>query len=193
MLKRIKAKIEGEAPLLMHSALLNDPLSEVSLAMREISRRRSKSEDDIMELARLEFLGGLYVNEKQRPVVPGPNIESCIVDGAKAQKLGKRFKAGVFVNHDPELEYDGPRTPERLFKDARFRDTRRVKVGQSGVMRTRPIFQQWALEFSIDYNVEAADFRTIECALVQAGRMVGLCDYRPRFGRFRVVSMDEEQ
>lgn len=177
--------------MLLHSAILNDPMAEVTKAMSKISKRRNKSEDDIVELARLEFLGSMYVNDKQHPVVPGPNIESCITDGAKAQKLGKRFKAGVFVNSDPEIQYDGPSTPEKLWKHGGFRDTRRVKVGQSGVMRTRPIFHQWALDFAIDFNPEAADEGQLETALVYAGQMVGLCDFRPKFGRFAVTSFEK--
>ena len=57
---------------------------------------------------------------------------------------------------------------------------------KSRIMRTRPKFPAWALSFELAYQDEIANRSSIEKWLTDAGQFVGLCDYRPRFGRFEV-------
>ena len=180
-------KIQGVSPLLMHSALLNDPMAEITKALKKINAKRKKVDADLEEMSKLEFYGGIYVDKEGYPILPSTCLEACIVEGAKAEKLGKKFKATVFVDGDPRLIYDGPKDVDGLWEAGTFRDTRRVKVGMSGVMRTRPRFDEWALSFPILYVSSAVTVENVESALVTAGQMVGLCDFRPRFGRFQVV------
>ena len=60
----MKITIEGTRPLLMHNGDLADPMSEGAKKLAAVSKKRSKSEDDFVELARVEFEGGLYFDKK---------------------------------------------------------------------------------------------------------------------------------
>jgi hypothetical protein len=76
-----------------------------------------------------------------------------------------------------------------LWKDERFRDYRGCGVNNSRVMRMRPKFPEWALTFEVSYQPEVVNRSDLEKWLEDAGQLVGLCDFRPRFGRFEVESV----
>lgn len=187
MYKELQFRIRGIAPLIMHNGQLADPLNEWAKALKKVSGKRDKTEDDHLEMSRIEFYGGLYVNAEQRPVIPGPNIESLLVDGSKVRKLGKKFKAAIISDGDWPLEYDGPKTADELWADKRFVDRRGAPVGGGRIQRTRPIFRQWGLRFSVSYLPSVLNPEQVKEALQAAGQLVGLCDYKPRFGRFEVL------
>lgn len=86
-----------------------------------------------------------------------------------------------------KLEFDGPNTPARLWEDARFVDCRGVKVGQAKVMRYRPIFLDWAVTLEVVVNPDVLDVAEAKKAISDAGKLIGVCEYRPRFGRFEVA------
>ena len=55
-------------------------------------------------------------------------------------------------------------------------------------MRTRPIFREWGLEFTAHYDSQLINKDSLVEFVEAAGR-AGLCDGRPRFGRFEVVKV----
>ncbi|MEM9420872.1 MAG: hypothetical protein AAGA25_17755 [Planctomycetota bacterium] len=178
-------KIIGTAPLLTHNGQLADPLNPFAKEMKKISGKRAKVEADFEQLARLEWRGSLYMSEG-RPALPGEMIEATIVGGAKKQRKGKVARAAVFCDHPVFLDYDGPKDPDEMWADPKYRYTCGVRVQQSRVMRTRPIFRKWSAKVELavlDEEVEADDVTRF---FADAGRYVGLGDYRPKFGRFRV-------
>ena len=188
MYEKMKVSIEGMSPLLMHNGHLADPLNEYAKAMKEISKKRNKTDDDYIELSRREFIGGLYMGEKG-PVIPGENIEAMLISAAKKIKLGSQVKTAVLCDGDWSVEYEGPRTVDGLWADKNFRDYRGAKLnGKTTVMRTRPRFNKWALNFELQFlpdQLNAADLRQI---LNIAGIQIGLGDYKPKFGRFSVAA-----
>lgn len=186
-----KVKIEGVSPLLMHNAHLADPLNNWAQKMKAITSKPSKkrTEADAAELVESEFQGGLYFCDSMGPFVPSVNIESCIREGGTINRLGKDVQSGTVVDPDQiKLIYDGPRDRKGLFADKRFVDYRPVKLKKSdSLMRTRPRFDKWALEFEVSVFIEVISLTAIEKALRIAGARKGLGDYRPKFGRFLVV------
>jgi hypothetical protein len=189
MWNEIKLKLTGVAPLIMHNGLLADPTNPVAKAMKQISGKRSKTEADYEELARLEFQGSLYMADGG-PVVPSYVLEGCLINGAKKTKDGPKAKSGMFVETSVPLLYDGPRDRDGLWADEAFRLVVPVVVSRARVMRTRPIFNEWALEVPVTYDDEQANKTDIVRWAENAGRQVGLCDWRPRYGRFEVEVID---
>jgi len=176
---------------LMHNSRLADPLDEYVLQIKEITSKHhsKKTESDIFKLVVLEFNGSLYFDDDGiGPYIPGVNIEGTIRDAARTSKQGKAVESGVVVDQDMiKLIYDGPETREGLFEDKRFVDTRAAKLKKSStVMRTRPRFDNWALEFEVMAIDELVSIGDVEKFIINAGRVKGLCDYRPKFGRFIV-------
>lgn len=183
MYKTLKVKIVSVAPFIMHNGQTADPLNKFAKAMKEISGKRKKTEADFQELARVEYLAGLYMGENG-PVIPSVMLEAIITKGAAKAKNGRLTEAGVIVERNAELEYDGPRTPDELAADDRFRLVAAVRIGQQKVMRTRPIFREWSATIEIKYLDDIINERDLLSALRAAGTYVGVGDWRPRNGRF---------
>jgi len=173
----------------MHNGQLADAMAPATKALKEITARRKKTDEDIAEIRHLEWLGSLYLDEQGRPCIPADNILSLIVAGAKKDKNGGEAKSGVMTEIGCDtfaLGYDGPRNVDALYADPRFVDCRSAKVMSARVIRTRPIFRSWTLCIKVLYNEDVIDEQTITQALEMSGERVGLGDYRPRFGRFAV-------
>lgn len=184
---KIRIDLEGTSPMLQHNIQLADPLNPIARQMKLISKKRTKTDDDFEELARLEFLGGLYINADLGPYVKGVAIEKSFVEGGRISKQGKSIERGLFITDvEVPLLYKGPRTAEELWEDVNFRDVQAVRVGQSRVMRTRPIFRNWSLSADAELLTDVLNLDTFESLATDAGLMVGLGDNRPRNGRFSV-------
>ena len=182
---KVRIAIEGTTPLITHNIRLANPLDPIAKAMKAISAKRKKTEDDHLQLARLEFEGGLYLDPEVGPYIPGENVEKCIIEGARITKQGKQVERGLFITDNVvPLIYEGPRTPESLWSDENFRHTAAVRVGQQRVMRTRPVFRTWALDADGELDPGLLAPETLQELLDDAGAMVGIGDFRPRYGRF---------
>ncbi len=187
-------RITGTAPLIHHSEQLADPLNRHARGMKEITSKKKKTDADLMELAYREFLGGLYVNQSGAVCVPGQNIERMIRDAATKSKMGKTVLAGVIVTEDsfPLIFKHSKLTPEQLWKIGRTEESdcgtyelrRTCKVGVQRVVRTRPCFPEWSLEFTVQFDPELLNAKQIDEFVILAGRIIGLCDWRPKYGRF---------
>lgn len=184
---KVRLTIVGTASLLMHNARLSDPLDPYTKALKDVSSKRTKTEDDHEEMARIEFEGGLYLTEESGPYIPGVNVHRCMVEAAKLNKLGRHVERGtVIMDEVLPLGYYGPRTATELWKDKNYVSRLSVGVTTSRVMRTRPMFRMWALEAVMLVDTGQLDLTQITNIAEKAGQMIGLGDYRPRFGRFDV-------
>lgn len=180
-----KITLDGTAALLMHNSRLSNPLDPATKALKKATGKRTKTDDDHEEIARLEHVGGLYYLPGVGPYLPGDNIWRSLYDAAKKHKKGPRIKEGVFISTDVNpLSYQGPRDLDGLWKDENFRLMASVKVQTSRTMRCRPKFDGWSTSATgiIDPNV--LDFEELRQITETAGGMIGLGDWRPRYGRF---------
>lgn len=71
-----------------------------------------------------------------------------------------------------------------------FVDQRRVMVQRQGITRNRPAFNSgWEATFELQVLLpEYVNRDDLLLVLTQAGRLVGIGDYRPTYGRFAVTS-----
>jgi hypothetical protein len=183
----IRLKFRGCRPLVMHNGRLSDPLDEFTKAIQKISKKRQKTDTDHQQMAKLEFLGSLWLaGEPLRPVLPDEVIHACLVEGAKKTKNGPAAKAGLLCENHAILEYDGPTDAQELWAKDEFRLRSRVKVQKSRIVRTRPIFKYWQATVSIEYEDSLLDADQVLEFASRAGFEVGIGDWRPRYGRFRV-------
>lgn len=188
MLRQLKVTIRGVSPLIMHNGQTADPMNKFSRAMKEISGKRKKTDEDYAEMSRIEWHAGLYVNKDQKLILPAACLEAAIYDGAKKSKLGKAFKSAVFVEEDASLDIGRKYgKADELFSDEQYRDIRGVRISQSRVMRTRPIFYQWGCSFAVSFDDEQVNQKDVERAICDAGSKSGVGDFRPRYGRFEIV------
>lgn len=188
MLKTRRFKIQGVTPLMPKNGQTADPLNPFAQAMKKVSGKRNKTDADHEELSRIEFLGSLYLDDAGKPCVPGENIEAMFREAARKIKKGQQAKSGIMSDGNWPIIYKGPKTADALWKEKNFVDRRGVVIGRVRVMRTHPIFRDWALEFDLTYDDSLLDDDEVTNIMEIAGRIVGLLDYRPKFGRFAVIS-----
>jgi hypothetical protein len=94
-------------------------------------------------------------------------------------------KEGVFISTDVNpLAYKGPRDIDGLWRDESFRHIASAKVTTSRVMRCRPIFRSWAVDAQGELDAAVLDLVELSQIAETAGHLIGLGDWRPRYGRF---------
>lgn len=171
--------------MLMHNVRLADPTDEFAQAMKKISAKKKKTEDDFEALSHTEFMGGFYVDDNGKYVVPGEVVEAVIQDGAKLERRGKDALVAIFCENAFILDkYDGPKDPEKRFHDKSCKDKRMVRIQKSRVLRTRPKFTNWSAAGTVMYDPSQVDKKDVIRWLEVAGQQRGCCDYRPKYGRF---------
>lgn len=190
----------GSKGLLCHNGQLADPLNRFAKELKKLSAVRKKTEETYKQMEEVEWFGGLYVDAQSRPVITSECIEGTLVSGAKKLKLGETVKGAVICLDNPLITgHGGPEgaTAKELWeisqkKNYVFRHRGPVKIGKAKVIRTRPMFSTWVIEFRIEVDVDVLDDSQIESILVHAQRC-GLCDYRPKHGQFVSTILKKEK
>ena len=188
-LPEIKIHMQGVSPLLCHNGQTADPRNTYAKAMKAVSSKRKKTDADFDELARLEWLAGIYRSADDL-VIPDYVIESAMIAGAKKSKRGPQAKCGLFFTEHALLEFDGKPdainddTLAGMFESGQFTHTIGVRVGMAKVMRTRPVFRNWSCIAMAQYDPDVLNLRDIEEIAADAGKLVGIGDWRPKHGRF---------
>jgi len=168
--------IEGSAPLLFHR-WDNEAIEEKAKARKN---SKAKKEDNIESY--------VYRNETGEICVPGEYLRQAIIHAAKFRQDPRSprksamdlFKAGVASL--TELASLGSAEWDYL-------DKRRVTVQRSGITRVRPAMTKgWKAEFEFQVLLpEYIDTALFHDVLTQAGRLIGIGDFRPTYGRFMVT------
>lgn len=178
-MKKITMKFTGTSPILLSGDRLADPLEKATIAHKELTSKRKKTEEDHIAIARSQWGGLLYLDEKENIIMPTQNIRAAIVGGAKLNKLGMQVKRGTMMMvDDVPLDYGKKLTVDQLWEQ-RYLDRRSVVIGSARVMAYRPKFNNWSVIFDISQIKQASD---------NAGLFVGIGGFRPEkggtFGRF---------
>lgn len=169
------------------------------------------TEEDHARVSDLEMIGGVYSTETDysglvnnfaafadKDVglhIPAENIEATIRDAAKSRRKGKdvaRF-LNVVAPMNP-LDIGEELTWGKLMEDFRFRDVRQMRTGGASkgrVTRTRGRFNTWSLGFDVVVDEKNLDPSFLEEIMNYAGQYVGLCDSRPKYGKFVVQEISE--
>ncbi len=131
-------------------------------------------------------MGSLYVSANPGLIIPAEVVEACINAGARKFKEGMTAKSGMAIMEHSKLEFDGPQTPSEMWDDGRFTFQKMVVVSRARILRTRPKIDDWAITTEINFEDTVCDLNQITQWIIKAGQIVGMCDWRPRYGRFNV-------
>ena len=179
-------RFTGTMAMLMHCDKLANPVDVATIKHGELTKVKPKTLEIHEAIMHSQFINSLYLNDKNRVVMPAQNIRKCLIEGARFHKRGKDIERGViFLSEYGSFEYDGPKDPEKMWESKAFSDIRSVVIGRKKVMTCRPRFNDWACQIEIVYDPSLIDKTALVIALTKAGDVVGLGDYRPLFGRFK--------
>ena len=184
-MKTLKVTWKGISPLIMHSCQCVNPLHPIAKELKKYTSKRNKTDEDLEKISDLEWESGAYWKDGMGLYIPGENVEATLRNGGKVNKKGKDIEKYVMVV-DPYIKfyYGEELTKEELIKNYEYRDTRVMTVQRAKVFRTRPRFDQWQIIFDLTYDESKIDIETIVNAMEYAGQYVGLCDSRPKYGKF---------
>lgn len=131
----------------------------------------------------------LYRDEKGKVYQPAEHIIGAMIKAASAFKLeGKKtyrdvVSAGVFIE------------PMKIVhvKQKYITDWRSVviKATRGRVMRGRARMDTWELKFDLICIDDRMDDNALKEIIKYAGGYIGVGDYRPRYGRFEVLSLEK--
>lgn len=168
-------RIKSTKPLLMHS-----PQGMISDRPK---LRRGEHIDP-----RDEAESYLYKDAENRICIPATNIKACIREAGRNYKVsGRRSTFAAMIRAGLEISPD--MVP--LLCNGWEADVRSVVIQRARILRARPKFNSWALEFQImnsDPTVVHSD--TLKRILIDAGKFYGLGDFRPEFGLFEVEKFE---
>ena len=188
----LKLELTGLSPLLMHSERGANPLDPDTKAMKAVTGKKKKTDEDYEEMALRDWSMAMYFDDEIGPYIPGLNIRASIVAGGKMNKLGTTLQKGTMILATKiPLEYEGPRKIKELWANPKYRDIRSVVVGQARTMRCRPIFHSWKLIVDVNYDTKIIDTDNIMLSAENAGSYIGIGDFRPgkgngSYGRYEV-------
>ena len=192
-MKTLRITWKGITPLIMHSCKCVNPLHPIAKELKKYTSKKNKTEEDLNIISDLEWKAGAYWDDEIGLYIPGENVEATIQNGAKVNKKGKDIQKYVDVKdlYIP-FNYGENLTLDELVSKYEYRDTRPMNVQRSKVIRTRPRFDQWNITFTLVYNEDKIDLDTIVNAIEYAGQYVGLCDSRPKYGKFVAIVEEED-
>lgn len=176
---RVAVTIEGSAAMLFHRWNC-DAVEAKSKAAKGSAAKKS---DDIESY--------VYRNDAGDICLPGEYLRQAIIHAAKFRQDPRSprksamdlFKAAVVPLS--ELASLG-------VEEWDYEDRRRVTVQRNGITRVRPAMKPgWRCTIELMVNIpEYVDPLLLRQVIDDAGRLIGVGDFRPTFGRFTVANWE---
>jgi len=181
-------RLKSTCPLITHNGQGVNPRNRFTIALKLISGKTKKTDADYEEMAWIEFQSALYMGP-DGPIIPADVLVAMLIAAAKKFKEGQLARAGMFVKGDALLVYSGSKNVREMFEDDNIRDTRPVALSGKRIMRTRPRFNSWELTFTVCFeDTVIANGSRIDEWVRTGGTIIGLCEMRPRLGRFEIIA-----
>lgn len=177
--------LRGVAPILLHGWNC-DAVQEKAKAAKG---SKAKKSDDLESY--------VYRDDSGNLALPGTYLYAALCDAARYQQdprsprksLKDLARAAIIVT-TTRAPFEPPR------KTWDYEDQRRVTVQRNGVTRVRPALREgWQISF--DMLITMPEYLPpdpqMQRLLADAGRLCGLGDFRPTYGRFGVVGFEVVQ
>ena len=184
---KLELSMTGDRPLIMHNGRLANPIDPHTRQLKAITSKRKKTDDDLIEIMVAESRGAAYETTSGLIGLPTSNVWRAVYDAAKAYKLGEDVKRSLLFAETVEpLEIDGRTWPvDEFLDDPAHIDYRAVKIGRVRTMRARPLIPTgWQCSAIFDLLDDVLQPNMLGPVIERAGRLVGLCDWRPTYGTF---------
>ena len=188
-MKELRVRIEGIEPLLVNNPQGVDPFNLYARRAKSITSKRKKTDEDLLELRKVEIETKLYFDDEIKIYVPSSWIISSMaaISWTKAKVKKADIRACVFVDGSKiKLTYDGMKkvkTKEDVVLNEQFHTLLNLKQGQVRIAKAAPIFHNWSIEFDMFFDDTILDLSEIKRLLEIAAKFGGYGDFRPSYGR----------
>lgn len=173
----VAVTVEGSADFLFHRW----NAEAVDEKAKAAKNSKGKKTDDVESY--------VYRTKDGELAIPGEYIRGSIINAAKFRQDPRSprksamdlFKAAIVVT-----------TPLASLgvKDWDYLDKRRVMIQRQGINRVRPAMRAgWEVTFDLLVMLpEYIDRNSLRETIESAGRLIGIGDFRPTFGRFGITN-----
>lgn len=186
----VNVTVEGTATILLHR-WSNEAVAEKAAAAKNSAAKKSDNVESYV-----------YRDTDNNVCLPGRYLVGSLTDprnGSAKYRQDPRsprksaldlFRAGVVPLTELAPIYPaGSDVPAKTWD---FLDSQRVMVQRAGITRVRPAFLPgWTASFDLTcLTPEYISPQALLETLTMAGRVVGVADYRPTYGRFAITRFE---
>lgn len=175
----VSITIRGAADLLFHRWNCESVAHKASAAKNS----KAKKSDDIESYVWRDESGGICL--------PGEYLRQSIIMAAKFRQDPRSPRKSAMDLFKAGLVCLTPLAPLGV-DECDYLDTRRVTVQRAGINRVRPAMRAgWEASFDLQVlTPEYISAALLNDVVTMAGRLVGVGDFRPTFGRFQIVEFN---
>lgn len=176
---RVKVTVEGTSDFLFHRW----NAEEVEIKSKAAKGSTTKKTDNVESY--------VYRDEDGFLCVPGEYLRMSIIAAAKFKQDPRSPRKSAMDLFKAAIVCLNPLSSLGT-KDWDYEDKRRVVVQRSGINRTRPALKRgWKATFDILCNIpEYINSFDLNETIQTAGRLIGIGDFRPTFGRFQITEFE---
>ncbi len=175
----VTVTVQGSADFLFHR-WNNEAVDEKAAAAKN---SKSKKTDNVESY--------VYRRDDGELAIPGEYLRGAIINAARFRPDPRSPRKSAMDLFKAAIVVMTPLAPLGV-KNWDYLDKRRVTVQRAGINRVRPAMKAgWQATFHL-MNVlpEYVDRDMLRETIESAGRLVGLGDFRPTFGRFGIIRFD---
>lgn len=161
--------------------------------------KKRELKQDLAEKEQLTWREKLHFDENEDVFIPSENIHECMKGGAAywGEKVtgNKTYtdlvKCGLNVEslYFPGLKKDSP----LVVPFGKMVNASPTKPNGGSVWKIRPLLQPWGGTFKITVFDPRLTEKILQTILTYAGIFRGLCDWRPKYGRFTLTGLEERR
>ena len=190
--KLYKITFKGLTSMIMNSSKTADPTNPFTKALKQISSKRSKTDEDHEAMSKIEYESSMYRDEAVFKkgaglYMPTENIVACLINAGKKIKHGrgsmKAAVTGILFDDPYGYHVETPwKSYDEMKEDRSSWFKKIVNVQGSKIVRTRVLLPNWKFVATCELEEEICDKVMLEDLLRIAGRLIGLGDWRPSSG-----------
>ncbi len=173
---RVLIELEGVCPLLFHR-WNNESVEAKSKAKKGSAEKKTDDTESFLWRDADGFVS-----------IPGEYVRQSVIHAAKYEQDPRSPRKSMMDLMKAAL-VSLTECASTGLKEPDYYDKRRVVIQRSAITRTRPALKEgWRAKFILMCNLpEYVPAQKLNGLLQQAGRIIGLADFRPSFGRFNVI------
>ena len=192
-LETIRMKWVGMRPLIMNNPRSVDPFDEFTIQRKILTAKKGKdmTVENLRELDLVSWRAGVYWDDEEGFIIPSANLERAMQVGAQKSRKGKECQATVMLKGThAKVHYKGPKHKADLETDPNFRLRMPMVIDKRRIMKVRPMIPTgWQIFPEFEFDPTVIDKSSLLTAAHNLGRLIGLGDWRPKFGRFLVEEL----
>lgn len=183
-----KIVVTGTSTLLLNNPQTVDPFNHYSRKKKPLTAKKSKTDEDLLELGELDIESKTYFDAELGVYIPASwLIEQICTSSFGTIKVSKdKMRGGIFApDKKIKLFYDGMKkvkTIKCIVKDEQFHHRMILPQQNIRIAKNFPKFDKWSFSTVLEFDDNVVDLTGLRNILTRSAKYVGFGDFRPTFG-----------